>query len=321
MVTTSISLDNSYKFTLADKICGAVQSLQQKLFPKTVLIAGPYVGEFGFELMHWQGYIRKRISHYKEVHIITYPERDYLYPSCHVHYHNIRLEKAGYGYGLLSPTQQKKIVIAKAKELGLKKYDILTSGHLCTKYHRRFLWGQRFELFQEPPLDGENRNLAFHIRSVDKDGPDKAKNYPHNLADQLAVLCLKRGYKICCIGHPDYAYCPSGCEDLRSADLKKSVAAICSAKIVVGENSGASHLANLCGKPTVLWASSQWRIDFSLRWNPFSVPIFVAANNTHTPPPPVVMHAIDKAIETMRIITADYSKPCYNNVPQSIAYS
>ena len=47
------------------------QSLSQKLFPKKVIIAGPYIGEFGHELLDWQGYVRARKPFYNIVHVIT----------------------------------------------------------------------------------------------------------------------------------------------------------------------------------------------------------------------------------------------------------
>ena len=123
-----------------------------------------------------------------------------------------------------------------------------------------------------------------------------------------------------CVGHPEYAYCAKGCADHRSIDLRQTVAAICSAHLAAGENSGPMHLANLCGKPTVLWAHDQWRIDYSLRWNPFRVPIYVAANNTHQPPPALLCQAIVDALKDLEARTDGFAKPAYSLEAQPIAY-
>jgi hypothetical protein len=79
------------------------------------------------------------------------------------------------------------------------------------------------------------------------------------------------------------------------------------------------HLANLCGKPTILWAQHQWRINYSLRWNPFRVPIYVAANDTCQPEPARVCQAILDALQDLRRRTADFSRPCYTLPAQPIA--
>jgi hypothetical protein len=290
----------AHNFTTAEKISSLIESLRQKFFPRRILVAGPFVGEFGHELMEWQSVIRARVPHYREVHVITYPGRDYLYHGCHVHYHDVRFDKAGYGHGRLSPHELKQRAHETARRLGLENYDVLTSQHVCTRHHRRFIWREQFIPFHEPPAGGQSRDLAFHFRHIHKAGPDTMKNYPTDMADRLVELCRASGYRVCCVGHPEHSYCPPATEDLRSVNLRDTVAAISSATAVVGENSGPMHLANLCNKPTIIWAAAQWRIDYSLRWNYFHVPIFVAANDTHLPSPERVKQTIDDALRQLR---------------------
>jgi hypothetical protein len=293
--------DVTYIFTPKDKLLGALSAVRQRLFPRRVLVAGPFVGEFGHELMEWQGVIRARVPHYQAVHVIVYPGRDYLYPGCLVHHHQVRLENAGYGLGRFSPRELREMAQATARGLGLRNYDVLTPQHACTRYHRDYIWRQKLVLLQEPPAGGRLRDLAFHFRRVDKEGPDKLKNYPSDMADRLIESCLTDGYRVCCIGHPEYAYCPPAAEDLRALDLRETVAAISSVKMVVGEISGPMQLASLCGKPTVNWAAGQWRIDYSLRWNHFGTPIFVAANDTHRPVPERIKQTIDGAMRQLHL--------------------
>jgi len=101
--------------------------------------------------------------------------------------------------------------------------------------------------------------------------------------------------------------------------LRESVAAICSARMLAGENSGATHLANLCGRPTILWANDQWRIDYSLRWNPFGVPIYIAANDTFRPEPAKVCRKIVESLNDLRARTAGFKRPAYTLPAQPIA--
>lgn len=322
MKTTPYQFNSSlqkYSYSLGEKAGFLLAGLRQRTMPAKNLIAGPFAGEFGYELMQWQGYVRARRRFYRQLCVITYPGREYLYEGCQVLFHDILLQKAGYGYGWLRPEAARDIVIQKAHEAGLEDYDVFMPALLCTQYHKRLLWKQEFKLLEEPPCDGRVRDVAMHFRAIQKEGPDNAKNYSQSLADELAQRCLDGGMSVICVGHPDYAYCAKGCEDMRRVDLRQSVAAIHSARIVAGENSGAMHLANLCGKPTVLWANDQWRIDYSLRWNPFRVPIYVAANNTHQPEPERVYEAIVESLKDLEQRTCGFSKPCFTLPAQQIA--
>lgn len=290
----------TYRFTLGDKIKGALEGLRMRFFPRRVLVAGPYVGELGHELMDWQAWVRAQAERHQETHVITYPGREFLYPGCKVHTHDVPLEKAGYKHGRLTPGELEAAARAKAAELGLRDYDILTALHLCTSYHQRYILPAKFVLLARPPADGPRRDVAFHFRKVNKDGPDNSRNYPPEMCDRLASLCAARGHSICCVGHPRYSYSPPGVEDLRAEEMGKSAEAICSARLLAGELSGPSHLAQLCGVPILIWAPGQWRIDNCNRWNVFHVPTFVVANDTSSPDPALVCEMIDKAVRQLK---------------------
>jgi hypothetical protein len=301
---------DSDHYTVAEKLILFLPCIGQKMFPKRNLFAGPYAGEFGWELMQWQGFVRARRRSYEQVHVLTYPGRDYLYEGCQVHHHDIDLKTAGYRYGTLDREQGRQMIHRKASEIGLKDYDVFSPSLLCTRYHKAF-WRQSFRLFSEAPIRPQPYDIVFHFRAVQKEGPDIYKNYPAAAADELVTHCLDRGLSVSCIGHPSYSYCPPGCGDHRNVDLRQTVSAISSAHLVAGENSGPMHLANLCGKPTVVWAEDQWRLDFSLRWNPFRVPIYIAANSTSQPSPELVSSAIVNALVDLREKSNDFKEPIY----------
>jgi hypothetical protein len=310
--------DLTYLYSAGEKLKLFVPCARQKFFPKRHLFAGPYVGEFGYELMQWQGFIRARRPFYKEVHVLTYPGRDYLYEGCRVHYHEIDLKNAGYWYGRFGPEEMKRMADAKAAEIGLKDYDIFNPSLLCTRYHKIIFWKQEFRLLQEPPLSEKLYDVLFHFRAVQKEGPDHVKNYSSEMADELIQRCLDKGLSVACYGHPSYAYCPKGCADLRNVDLQKTVAAISSAHAAVGEASGGMHLANACGKPTIIWGDGQWRIAPALRWNPFRVPIYVVTTTTWRPTPEQVCQSIVESLDYLRRRTDHFKKPCYTLPGQPI---
>ena len=299
----------TYCFTFGDKLRGALGALRLRFFPRrSILVAGPWVGEFGHELMDWQAWVRAQTGHYRETHVITFPGRDALYPGCRVHCHDIPLEKAGYKFGRMNPVEWEALARRMAVELGLEKYDLMTPLHVCTTYHRRFLLPARFELLGRPPAPEMIRDVAFHFRSVNKEGPDQARNYPPEMCDRLAACCREQGLSGFCVGHPRYSYCPAGMEDRRADNLEANARAISSARLLAGELSGPMHLAQLCGVPIVIWADGQWRLDNCERWNVFRVPTYVVANDTHRPDPAVAGRKIVEALNDLRTRTDGFRR-------------
>jgi len=301
----------AYQFTLRDKMVAAARDLRLRFFPRRILVAGPYVGEFGHELMDWQPWVRAQIGRYEQVHVITYPGRDYLYPGCTVHYHKVALETAGYKHGRFTPMQLAAMAHQKAAELGLKNYDLMTALNICTRHHQRHLLPAKFELLGEAPAGGEMRDLALHFRQVKKEGPDQTRNYPLELCDRVAAFCRAQNLKFFCIGHPRYSYCPPGVEDRRTEDLGASVAAIRSVRLLAGELSGPMHLAQLAGTAILIWAPGQWRLDNCERWNVFKVPTYIVTNDVCKPEPEIVGHKIMAALADLRQRTVDFTQPAY----------
>jgi len=298
----------AHQFSLAEKLAGALADLKIRFFPRRVLVAGPYVGEFGHELMDWQPWVRAQVGRYAEVHVITYPGRDCLYPGCRVHAHEVALETAGYKHGRFAPAQLEQMAHAKAAELGLRHYDLMTAQNVCTTYHQRFLLPAKFELLGRPPAADQIRDVAFHFRQVKKEGPDQSRNYHLESCDQVAEFCRQQKLRCFCVGHPRYSYCPPGVEDRRAEDLAVSVAAIRSARLLAGELSGPMHLAQLAGTPIVIWADGQWRLDNCERWNVFHVPTYIVANDTHRPTTEQVGEKILAALADLRGRDQDHSQ-------------
>ncbi len=306
--------------TAAQKIGLTLPCARQRFLPRRHLIAGPYTGEFGYELMQWQGYIRARRAAYESVHILTYPGRDYLYEGCTVHHHDVELRTAGYGYGHMPRAQKAQLAHELAAKIGLKDYDIFDTSLLCTRYHKMLFWRQDFRLFQEPAKSGGIRDVAFHFRAINKTGPDKTRNYHPELAHELVEKCRAEGLRMLCIGHPDYSLCPEGVEDCRSLDLRETVAALCSVRLLAGELSGPFHLANLCGLPTAFFADGEWRIENCRGWNPFRVPLYVIANDTMQPPAELVFTRLRESLADLSQRTGGFQRPPYTVPAQPISW-
>ncbi|PWU11323.1 MAG: hypothetical protein C5B50_23545 [Verrucomicrobia bacterium] len=273
-----------------------LEGLALRFSKKRLLIAGPYAGEFGHEIMDFQSYVRWLRPRYDQVHVITFAGREPLYRGCQVHAHGYDLRTAGYQFGSISHQQIKQDALEFARRNGIEDCDFFSTAHLATGYHRKLLFGQTHEVFGPPGPVVLNGKVLFHFRSIAKVGPDTTRNFLPELAEEVCRLCRSRGLELACIGHPAYSLCPAGSEDWRTEDLEQTVARLAGCALVAGELSGPLHLAAYCAKPIVTWVPEKSRLTNAFRRNPFNVPVTVVRDDTTNPSPDEVVAKLQSAV-------------------------
>jgi hypothetical protein len=151
---------------------------------------------------------------------------------------------------------------------------------------------QLFRKFYEPPLNGQRFDIVFHFRDFErKDGAEK--NLSRSTGAEIVRWATHSGFSVACIGDPDLSYCPPYAVDRRSRNLRDTVSAICSAKLVVGGSSGPMHLSSLCDVPIMVWIGPSADIQRYLSyWNPFRSRVYVLTDKTFKPPADVVVKRI-----------------------------
>jgi hypothetical protein len=289
-----------YRPTLRENLVTLGEAIALRFSTRMTLVVGPYVGEFGHEIMDFQSFVHWLRRRYREVHVITFPGREPLYRGCVLHQHNFELRTAGYIYGRISHDETRQYAREFARKQGLVGYDLFSPAHLRTRWHRRVILRQHHEVIRPLRSTPPNEKVVFHFRHIDKQGPDRSRNFRPELAQELCRLCRIEGYEISCIGHPQYALCPSGCEDCRTADLEQTVSEIAACRLVVGELSGPMHLAAYCAKPIMIWAPDSWRIAGAAKRNPFNVPMFVVRDDTTNPAPEEIVGKLRGALDVLR---------------------
>jgi hypothetical protein len=288
-----------YLPTFRERLQSFAAGMRLRLFARQILIVGPYVGEFGHEIMDFQSYVRWFKRRYREVHVITFPGREPLYRGCVVHRHQHDLSTAGYLYGRMSHAEIRAEAQEFARAHQMADYDLFSTNHLCTPWHRRLLFRQEHEVLAPLKPARPNQRVVFHFRSIQKVGPDQTRNFRPDLAEEVCRLCRLSGLEVACIGHPQYALSPSGSTDCRTEDLEATVAEIAACRLVVGELSGPLHLAAYAGKPIVIWAPGQDRIGNAFRRNPFNVKVFVVRDDTTNPSPQEILATVQGAISAL----------------------
>ena len=247
---------------------------------KKLLIAGPWIGEFGWELMGWQGAIRKLSRSHKKTIVMCPESSQYLYKdfaydlwfvdksfecSAHEgydvpqHYYDDRIKEEIRGLDVSDFTIVAPSIFPKPSDNEFISFKQTTTK----KYH-----------------------IAFHARMVNRQhknlsGANK-RNWPKDKWMQLMEKMKDTNCTMCSIGYPGQALHLPYTDDLRSVQLKDTINTLNSSVMMAGPNSGPTHLSALCECPHLTW------IDYSATasgmttyervsnvWNPFKTPVSI----------------------------------------------
>jgi hypothetical protein len=259
-----------------------------------ILLAGPWMGEFGWELFCWQGYVRKLSKNYDETIIISRTGHEFLYRDFANKYYNYD-----------TPASKANMWLGEIDQLELKKilYNVKYSQHLMpfnigfsingntTKIVNNAFNQQDFLKYESDTLD-KNVDILVHARNKIV-GSDR--NWNKSNWQALVNLLLKK-YTIGVIG-TDEAFYLDGTEDLRNLSVEDLVSVINKTKLVVGQSSGPLHLASLCGTPHLVWSDNVNRERYEKQWNPFKTPVYFYSEMGWNP---TVDYIYNKIIENVK---------------------
>ena len=223
---------------------------------KHKFVAGPWVGEFGFEVMCWQPFVRA----YQKKHGInnmvcrTRTGRDVLYSDfAEVEYFNPPGVPVSWG-----------CATSNREPYPLTDLDPRTF---------KGGWAEpRGEFIKFGSFSPEKRyDVLIHARARRH---RSECNWSQETWDELMGMGLG---KVACIGSERRALCLRGCADLRGIPLSDLVNYMASSTLIVGPSSGPMHLATLCGCPQVVWSNNKGTLGrYTWLWNPFSVKVATA---------------------------------------------
>ena len=236
------------------------------------VLAGPFIGEFGWELFCWQGFLRKRRPDYDAMTVICRTGHGILYKDCADDIIEIDIP-------VTNVNMWKGSVDAEAiASYWSRNHDDFTDFIAFDTYKGRWWFDPQYQLKQKfVPYGVRNPSLGFdilmHVRNAHhcRSG---FRNWRKETATEYAQWAISKGYLVACIGRSDTSLLIEGTYDRRNKPLEYLMNIMTSSRMIIGSQSGPIHLAALCGLPIVSW---QTRPEHAHRlrdyWNPFNTKV------------------------------------------------
>lgn len=266
---------------------------------KKTLLAGSWLGEFGWEIMSWQGYVRKLSRGYDQTIVSAPPSHEALYEDFCDTYLGHTIPGDRDCWKLHGDHRLKEALDIELAEMAsrLKADRLVPSGHVPLDQQEFVVYGDPSRVPPERRMD-----VLFHFRLRHDRGQER--NTPADLAADI-LRYMPKEWKLGCIGSREEATCFPGYADLRGIPLRELMDVIHAAWLVTGPASGPLVLASLCKTPHVSWSTRRWysavKMDNKERmtrgWNPFNVPCKVLDQFGFQPPAIEAAKAITEAKE------------------------
>jgi hypothetical protein len=241
---------------------------------KAHLWAGPWVGEFGWELMNWQAFLRALRPHYARITVCARESSRALYADFCDDFvpHGLRGHaNAHVLFGIHDPAELKRLLAMRPADC-----DALAPLRYIPADAQRFL---RFGDASRAP---EAVDVLLHARGR---GLASERNWSAAKWQELAGRLLDAGARVGWIGLPSDTLDIGIGRDLRGRPLAETLDLLAAARMVAGPSSGPLHLASLCGTPHLVWTNRKTygmgktsREKYESWWNPLRTPVTVLDN-------------------------------------------
>ncbi|KKN47991.1 hypothetical protein LCGC14_0657490 [marine sediment metagenome] len=254
------------------------------------VIAGPYIGEFGWELCEFQGHVRTQAAHADKVIVCSAKGREALYADLQPVFLPHKIQGCGECHGMKpcqTPAELRNAhddLDRRSKHLrgrGWNVQRIVPKGSIRYKHQTFIQFGSAAAAYTR----GDVYDIIVHARNR-KHAQTHALdvyNWPLDRWSELVAALLKAGYSVAAIGLRNAALLPEGAVDMRNIGLARDMDMLAATRLVLGPSSGPMHLASLCGAPHVVWTEQKNsavlkmsnRKRYEVGWNPLSTPCCV----------------------------------------------
>jgi hypothetical protein len=257
------------------------------------LIAGPWVGEFGWELFAWQGYIRSLSKHFDHTTVISRRTSKALYEDFAdnfiAHQPHGTIVDSFFMHGVDLSKDIKKIIMNHQIKLD-SNTSLVLPRRIGIPPHTHYTEAIKFGAHNIQPeykIFGSQQDIdvdyVFHIRNRKSVRPKD--NWSIDNWIKLRNL-LGDDKKIACVGTKAESGWIENTTDMRDIELQSLFNLLYNCKCVFGPSSGPMHLASLCKTKHIVWGSRKLSLDrYETTWNPHQTPVVFADKHGWHPPP------------------------------------
>lgn len=240
------------------------------------LFAEPYIGEFGWELFCYQGFLRKLAQHYSRTIVICRTSHDPIYNdfASDILYFDPEGEETDMWK---NHSESGNIDFLKTFEFekAFSSITLIRNYLYQSRWWTQEDWRKRqiFIEYNYSFLWNTGYDILLHIRNTQKCNSG-FRNWPEEHAQKFVEQMTIRNYSIACVGKKEAALHIPGTEDLRDLPLSQLMGLMNHSGVIVGPQSGPTHLATLCRLPQMCWQTCHEHSDrVKYKWNPFNIDV------------------------------------------------
>jgi SAM-dependent methyltransferase len=267
-------------------------------------LAGPFIGEFGWELFCWQGFLRKRRSDYDSMTVICRKGHSILYADFADEVIEIDIPVDNVNEWMnrgFDPNQ----TVNYYKSAGEFTDFIPFNAFKSWWWKNSSAWNRQIFKALGQKHDTLKTDILIHARNAHHYG-SSYRNWKQPDADLYGQWASSQGYSIASIGLSQSSTHISAGLDYRDKSLAELADIMASSRLLIGSQSGPTHYAALCKLPVIAWQqSSESAVRVERHWNPFNV-------ETRTKPADIVLKAKRESftppLEWMQDATLDILK-------------
>ncbi len=246
------------------------------------LYAGPWVGEFGHEIMIWQAYLRGIADRYEHITVCGPPGHFGMYGDFAQKYINFKCDTT-YANMWMNDEVEKKVIEYFHDAVGENENALNADWITPRSVWEQYVGFNKAKLITaiQPrafiPFGNTDDYTKYDILYHARHRTDWDSDFRNWTEEQCKELLNKFPNKrIGCVGLSHSALHIEGTEDLRNISLKELTNIMATSRCFVGPISGPTHLATLCGLPQATWATKQEHANrVQNTWNPFKTKVNV----------------------------------------------
>lgn len=248
---------------------------------KTIL-AGPWVGEFGWELFCWQGFLRKLSQDGNRIIVSSRSNSKFLYQDfCDefVPFDPIGEDTDAYKcHNLKGDFSEIRDNYKFDEHLDPQKKLVFFSNGDTSLCRNFFL--QKFIKYGNK--GGKGYDVIIHARSTEKCGT-YFRNWDSRKWENLVELLRKDNLSVASVGEENKANHITGTSNLIGIGLKDLADVFANSKVIMGPSSGPIHYGALCGLSQLVWSESKNKNKYLIYWNPFKVEVTFYSDKSWNP--------------------------------------